>query len=380
MSMENINRYIKGNIKKKLEANKVVVLYGPRRVGKTTLVKDILKDVKEDYLFLNGEVSGVQKWLSSREPEIYRQYIGSNRLLVIDEAQKIDSIGANLKIIVDEIEGIKVLATGSSSFELANQVGEPLVGRKWQFTLYPFSQLELNAKENRFETDSNLESRLIYGSYPDVIRSVANEDRKDVLNDIVDSYLYRDLLELDEIKKSQKIIDILKNLAFQIGKEVSLQELSNKCDLNLRTVEKYLDLLEKAFVIKRVNGFSRNLRKEISKMSRYYFLDNGVRNAIIQNFNTFDLRDDVGMLWENYLFMERIKRNEYKKNSANIYFWRTYDQKEIDLIEERDGRLFGYEFKYGQTKKDNPPAGWLETYGNASFEVINRGNYLDFIT
>ncbi len=380
MSMENINRYIKGNIKKKLEANKVVVLYGPRRVGKTTLVKDILKDVKEDYLFLNGEVSGVQKWLSSRDPEIYRQYIGSNRLLVIDEAQKIDSIGANLKIIVDEIEGIKVLATGSSSFELANQVGEPLVGRKWQFTLYPFSQLELNAKENRFETDSNLESRLIYGSYPDVIRSVANEDRKDVLNDIVDSYLYRDLLELDEIKKSQKIIDILKNLAFQIGKEVSLQELSNKCDLNLRTVEKYLDLLEKAFVIKRVNGFSRNLRKEISKMSRYYFLDNGVRNAIIQNFNTFDLRDDVGMLWENYLFMERIKRNEYKKNSANIYFWRTYDQKEIDLIEERDGRLFGYEFKYGQTKKDNPPAGWLETYGNASFEVINRGNYLDFIT
>jgi len=377
--MAKITRYIKENIIKKLQANKVVVLYGPRRIGKTTLVKDILEDIKEEYLFLNGENNSVQKWLSSQELDVLKRYIGNYKFVIIDEAQKIDKIGLNLKIIVDHIDDIKILATGSSSFELANQVGEPLVGRKWQFTLYPIAQLELQKEENLSETENNLDLRLIYGVYPDVVTATSNENRKDVLNDIVDSYLYRDLLEFDEIKKSQKIIDILKNLAFQIGKEVSLQELASAVSLNLRTVEKYLDLLEKTFVIKRVYGFSRNLRKEITKMSRFYFFDNGVRNAIIQNFNTIDLRNDVGELWENYIFMERLKRNEYKKIGANIYFWRTYDQKEIDLIEEREGKLFGYEFKYNEKKKTNAPVGWLDTYSNAEFRVINRNNYLDFI-
>lgn len=377
--MQNINRYIKDSIISKIQPGKVVILYGPRRVGKTTLVKDILKDVREQYLLLNGENKSVQSWLSSQEIGVFKQYIGNYKLLVIDEAQKVDRIGLNLKIIVDQIDGIKVLATGSSSFELANQVGEPLVGRKWQFTLYSIAQLELQKQENKFETDNNLDLRLIYGAYPDVVKSASNQEKKDILNDVVDSYLYRDLLELDGVKKSQKIVDILKNLAFQIGKEVSLQELATAVSLNLRTVEKYLDLLEKAFVIKRVYGFSRNLRKEITKMSRFYFFDNGIRNAIIQNFNSLDLRNDIGDLWENYLFMERLKRNEYKKISANIYFWRTYDQKEIDLIEERDGKLFGYEFKYNSHKEVSPPSGWLETYENAEFEVINKGNYLDFI-
>ena len=373
-----INRYIKKDILKKLQPNKAVVLYGPRQVGKTTLVKEILKDFKkEDYLFLNGENKSVQKWLSSQEVDILKQYIGNYKLLVKDEAQKVDKIGLNLKLIVDHFKDIKVLATGSSSFELANQVGEPLVGRKWQFTLFPISQLELAEYENRGETENKLESKIIYGAYPDVVKIDIFKEKQDILNEIVDSYLYQDLLEFNEIKKSQKIIDILKNLAFQIGSEVSLQELGNAVSLNIRTVEKYLDLLEKTFVIKRVNGFSRNLRKEVSKMSKYYFFDNGVRNAIIQNFNSLDLRNDVGQLWENYLFMERLKRNEYKNIKSNIYFWRTYDKKEIDLIEEREGKLFGYEFKYNKTAK--APKAWKETYPEASFEVINKDNYLDFL-
>jgi len=377
--MLKIDRYIKNNIVKKLQPNKVVVLYGPRQVGKTTLVKEILENVKGKYLFLNGENKSVQKWMSSQEVDIFRQYLGDNKLLVIDEAQKIPNIGLNLKLIVDHFDGIKVLATGSSSFELANQVGEPLVGRKWQFTLYPISQLELRNYENRDETDNKLESKLIYGSYPDVVKADSFSQKRDILNEIVDSYLYRDLLEFNEIKKSQKIIDILKNIAFQIGGEVSLQELGNAVSLNMRTVEKYLDLLEKTFVVKRVYGFSRNLRKEITKMSKFYFFDNGVRNAIIQNFNSLDLRNDIGQLWENYLFMERLKRNEYKKIRSNIYFWRTYDKREIDLIEEREGKLFGFEFKYSENKKVKVPKGWLETYKEAEFEAINKSNYLDFI-
>ena len=374
-----IERFIKQNIIEKLQPNKVVALYGPRQAGKTTLIKKILENINEKYLFLNGENRSAQKWMSSQEIDILKQYIGDNKLVVIDEAQKIEHIGINLKLIVDNIDNIKILATGSSSFELANQIGEPLVGRKWQFFLFPISQLEMQKYENRFETENNFHLRLIYGYYPDVVNAKSNKEKDEILDEIVDSYLYRDLLEFDEIKKSQKIIDILKLLAFQIGKEVSLQELSNSVGLNLRTIEKYLDLLEKAFVIKRVNGFSRNLRKEIAKMSRFYFLDNGIRNAIIKNFNSIDLRNDVGQLWENYVFMERMKRNEYKRVRSNIYFWRTYDQKEIDLIEEREGKLFGYEFKYSATQKIKSPKEWLETYKNSEFKIINKDNYLDFI-
>ena len=374
-----IERFIKQNIIEKLQPNKVVALYGPRQAGKTTLIKKILENINEKYLFLNGENRSAQKWMSSQEIDILKQYIGDNKLVVIDEAQKIEHIGINLKLIVDNIDNIKILATGSSSFELANQIGEPLVGRKWQFFLFPISQLEMQKYENRFETENNFHLRLIYGYYPDVVNAKSNKEKDEILDEIVDSYLYRDLLEFDEIKKSQKIIDILKLLAFQIGKEVSLQELSNSVGLNLRTIEKYLDLLEKAFVIKRVNGFSRNLRKEIAKMSRFYFLDNGIRNAIIKNFNSIDLRNDVGQLWENYVFMERMKRNEYKRVRSNIYFWRTYDQKEIDLIEEREGKLFGYEFKYSATQKIKSPKEWLETYKNSEFKIIHKDNYLDFI-
>ena len=374
-----IPRHIISEMIKKLEPGKVAVLYGPRRVGKTTLVKEILKELNEPNMFISGEDRDVRTWLSSESISTLKQHLGDVKLLVIDEAQKIEHIGLNLKIIVDSIPDIRIIATGSSSFELAHQVGEPLVGRKWQYTLYPIAQIELQKIEALHETKARLSERLIFGSYPEIITATNKETKREILDGIVDNYLYRDLMTFDEIRKSQKIINILKHIAFQIGQEVSLQEVANSVDLSMRTVEKYLDLLEKVFVIKRVYGFSRNLRKEITKTSRFYFYDNGVRNAIIHNFNDLETRNDIGQLWENFIFMERMKKREYEKISANVYFWRTWEQQEIDIVEERDGKLFGYKVKWNHLEKVKPQKLWAETYKESSFEVINRENFLSFV-
>ena len=374
-----IPRAIESNILKRLQPNKVVVIYGPRQVGKTTLLHHILPHLKNNVLFLSGEDRFVQSWLSSRSIETLKENIRKKRILIVDEAQKVPGIGINLKLTVDHIQGIRVIATGSSSFELARQVGEPLVGRKWQFYLYPIAQLELNPLEAPFETQSRLESRLIYGAYPEVITTPDIILKRDLLHSIVDGYLFRDILELNGIRKPRKIIDVLKLLAFQIGNEVSLSEVGNNVNLDLRTIERYLDLLEKAFVIRKVDGFSRNLRKEITKSSRYYFFDNGIRNALINNFNDVKTRNDTGRLWENYLFMERIKKLDYQNISANRYFWRTYTQQEIDLVEEKEGKLFGYEFKWGR-KQGKIPTEWRRAYPDAEYTTINQDNYSDFIT
>jgi predicted AAA+ superfamily ATPase len=375
----NIPRAIQSSILRKLQPNKVVVIYGPRQVGKTTLLHHVLPQLKEDYLFLSGEDRTVQPWLASQSIEKLKENVGKNKILIIDEAQKVPEIGLNLKLIVDHIKGIKVLATGSSSFELAHQVGEPLMGRKWQFYLYPIAQLEMNQLEAPYQTKTRLESRLIYGGYPEVITTKDAALKRELLNSIVDSYLYRDILELNGIRKPRKIIDVLKMLAFQIGSEVSLSELGNNVNLDLRTIERYLDLLEKVFVIRKADGFSRNLRKEITKNSRYYFFDSGIRNALINNFNDLKTRNDVGQLWENYLFMERIKKQHYQNIHVNRYFWRTYTQQEIDLVEEREGKLFGYEFKWGRRQGRHPPE-WRKAYPEAEYRTINQDNYLDFIT
>lgn len=376
---KHIDRFVKSDIIQHLSPNKVVVIYGAKQVGKTTLIKEIIKEVNKPHMFISGEDMDVQDWLSSQSVSTLKKYIGDKKFLIIDEAQKVDQIGINLKLIVDHIEDIKIIATGSSSFELAHQVGEPLVGRKWQYNLYSIAQLELSKMEDIHITKANLEDRLIYGSYPNVITAVGIEEKQRTIKEITTSYLYKDTLAFSGIKKSDKIHSLLKKIAFQIGKEVSLNELGNSLDLDSRTVENYLDILEKAFVIKRVSGFSRNLRKEITKNSRFYFLDNGVRNAVIGNFNALDSRDDVGQIWENYLFIERMKKREYKKIYANQYFWRTWDRKEVDLVEERDGKLFGYELTWNEKKTKKAPKDWLGVYDNAFYEVIHRDNYLDFI-
>lgn len=373
-----IHRIIQSQIENRMVPGKAVILLGPRQVGKTTLLKDILAKETAPFLFVSGEDRATQAWLGSQRIETLRQNIGQHSLLVVDEAQHVPLVGLNLKLIVDHLPQVRVLATGSSSLDLSSQTGEPLVGRKWEFELYPISQLELAATEAPFETAERLSQRLIYGSYPEVITTLGLADKRDVLNGIVNGYLYKDLLMFEEIRKSKKITEILSLLAFQIGSPVSMHEISRSIGMNIRTVEKYLDLLEKVFVIKRLGSYSRNLRKEISKGAKYYFWDNGIRNAVINNFNELALRNDVGALWENYLITERLKKQRYTKIFSNNFFWRTYDQKEVDFVEERDGRLYGVEFKWSKPSP-KPPSLWLETYPEASFESIHRDNYLPFI-
>lgn len=367
------------NLKKLISPNKVVVIYGPRRCGKTTLLNKFLETTDQKFLFVSGEDIDIREYLSSQSIIRLKSFVGSNKLLIIDEAQKIKNIGVNLKLIVDHLPGVSIIATGSSAFDLAQNIGEPLTGRKYTLKLFPLAQLEIARIEAPHETAANLENRLIFGSYPEVILAKGNNDRERYLKEIAGSYLYKDILELDGLKHSDKIVRILQLLAFQIGKEVSLSELGTQLSMSKNTVERYLDLLEKTFVIYKLSGFSRNLRKEISKSSRFYFCDNGIRNVLINNFNTLNLRNDIGQLWENYIITERIKKQEYEELRPNNYFWRTYDQKEIDWVEEREGKLFGYEIKW-KSAKIKPPSDWLKTYKEAVFEVVDENNYLKFIS
>lgn len=368
------------NLSKWLKPGKVFVIYGPRRCGKTTLIKEFLKEYKSKYLFVTGEDITVRDPLSSQSIEQLKAFIGEYRLLIIDEAQKIPQIGLNLKLIVDHIPDITVIATGSAAFDLASQVGEPLTGRKYTFRLFPLAQLEIQATEHSAQTQARLEQRLLYGSYPEVVTMTSNEEREYYLRELVNSNLYKDILELDGLRHSDKLLRLLQLLAFQIGNEVSMPELGRQLDISKHTVERYLDLLEKAFVIFRVGGFSRNLRKEVSKSARYYFFDVGVRNTVIDNYNALPLRNDVGMLWENYVIVERIKRQEYIGPQGHHFFWRTYDQQEIDWIEEYSGQLHAFEIKWNSRKTPKVPPAWSTSYPAAKYEVISRNNYLDFIT
>lgn len=366
------------NLQQLVTPGKVVVVYGARRVGKTTLVKKYLEAVDENVLFVSGDDVVVRQYLESQSISKLRDFVGDHSLLVVDEAQYVEKIGLNLKLIVDHIPTVQIIATGSSSFELAKDVGEPLTGRKSILTLFPLAQMEISNIEKRHETQANLESRLIYGSYPEVVIMRSNTGREEYLREIISSYLFKDILALEGIRYANKLVRLLQLLAFQIGKEVSLAELGSQLAMSKNTVERYLDLLEKVFVLYRLRGFSRNLRKEITKNQRYYFFDTGIRNAVIQNFNPIAIRNDLGELWENYVITERLKKREYLRQPGNTYFWRTYDKKEIDLVEEREGKLFGYEMKWGDIPA-KPPKDWHANYPGASFEVIHRDNYLRFI-
>ncbi len=365
---------------KKLRPNKVLVILGARRVGKTLLIKEFLKEANESVLQLNGEDVNDAALLKERSVANYSRLLNGITLLAIDEAQHIEGIGLILKLIVDSIEGIKVVITGSSMFDLQNQVGEPLVGRKQTLYLYPLAQLEFQQKENFKQTTELLEERLLFGGYPEITHYNDWQEKQDYLNEIVSAYLLRDILMYQEVKSAEKIRNLLRLLAFQLGKEVSVQELGQQLGLAKNTVNRYLDLLSKVFVIYKVEGFSRNLRKEITKSSRWYFYDNGIRNALINNFSRLSERNDVGDLWENYLVMERVKKQAYQKMGVQNYFWRTYDQQEIDWVETEGDLLRGFEFKWNPNKKVKVPGAWGSTYKEASFEVIHPKNYLDFIT
>jgi uncharacterized protein len=365
---------------RKLLPNKVLILLGARRVGKTDLIKNYLETIPvETYLHLNGEDKNNANLLKERSVNNYSRLLANVNLLVIDEAQNIPDIGMILKLIVDSIEGIKIIATGSSVFDLSNNLGEPLVGRKNTLYLFPLSQMEFAEKENYKQTTEKLEQRLIFGSYPELEQYDDWENKEDYIAEIINSYLLKDILIFDGIKHSDKIYDLLRLIAFQIGQEVSLQELATQLQMSKNTVANYLDLLSKVFVLFKVEGFSRNLRKEIVKSSRWYFYDNGIRNGIINNFNKIENRNDIGGLWENYLASERIKKQHYKKTRVNNYFWRTYDQQELDWLEEIGDNLAGFEFKWNENRKVKIPTAFAKAYPEATFEVINKQNYLDFI-
>ncbi|MDD4189998.1 MAG: ATP-binding protein [Mangrovibacterium sp.] len=376
--MEPVKRLLQDRITARIEPNKAVLIFGARRVGKTVLMRQLVKDFAGKTMLLNGEDYNTLALLEERSVANYRHLLEGVDLLAIDEAQNIPEIGSKLKLIVDEIEGVRVIASGSSSFDLLNKAGEPLVGRSTQFHLTPFSQKEIAQTETTLETRQNLESRLIYGSYPEVV-TIDNFERKtDYLRDIVGAYLLKDILSIDGLKNSGKMKELLRLIAFQTGNEVSYDELGKQLGMSKNTVEKYLDLLSKVFVVYRLGAYARNLRKEVTKAGKWYFYDNGIRNAIIGNFNPLSIRQDTGAVWENYLIGERMKANHNAGLGKEFYFWRTYDRQEIDLIEESPDSLTALEFKWGNKKPDVPGI-FKEAYPNATFDVVNKDNYLNYI-
>ena len=361
-----------------LQKGKVNLLYGPRRAGKSSLIDKLIKDRVEKTYHGNGDDIKLQLLLSSQDQTRILTAFQDYELIFIDEAQQIKNIGWGLKILIDNLPETLIIATGSSSFRLSSQVGEPLTGRSIINRLFPISILELKQNFGGMHIIQNLENYLIYGTYPEVLDINNREQKIDYLMQLMNSYLLKDVLELEQIRNSNQLFHLLKLIAYQIGKDVSHSELANSLEISKHTVRRYLDILEKAFIIKRIGAFSSNLRKEITKSNRYYFYDNGIRNALISNFNLIDQRNDIGQLWENFMVMERLKKQHYNKIYCNNYFWRTYDQKEVDLIEERDGKLYGFEFKWN-ARKQKIQKTFLETYPNSSIEVINNENFLEFV-
>lgn len=373
-----IDRHIFSDIVEKIQNdNKIIILYGARQVGKTSLVKKIIEKLNLKTLELNADIDQTAKAFARQDFDLMNSIVEGYELLVIDEAQKIDNIGVNLKILYDQKPELKIIATGSSSFELANKIAEPLTGRKWTYDLYPVSFLELKDQFNDYELKNFLEERMIYGSYPEIFKYTNRQDKRKYLLELSTAYLYKDVLELGTVKHSKKIHDLLKLLSFQIGSEVSLSELGQKLEMATETVDRYIDLLEKSFVLFRLSGFSRNLRNEVTKKQKIYFYDLGVRNIVIDNLKGLEDRNDVGALFENFLISERYKRNRYLNGFESSYFWRLTTGAEIDYIEEGDGELYAYEFKYGK-KQVRAPKSWRENYGD-NFLLVNKDSFMSFV-
>ena len=375
-----IPRYIEKQVVERLnDSNKIVILYGARQVGKTTLIKKILNGREQRILEINADERKYQEVLSSQDLNQLQRLVAGYDLLFIDEAQRIPNVGLNLKILHDNIQELKIIVTGSSSLELANKISEPLTGRTWTFRLFPISILEWAELLNPFEIDQRLNEFLTFGMYPEVFKYKNDLDKMDYLKELTQSFLYKDLLDLSQIKNSGKIYDLLKLLAYQIGSTVSYNELGKKLGLSTDTVISYIDLLEKVFIIFRLPGFSRNLRKEITKNKKVYFYDVGVRNALIEEFSSPEKRPDIGHLWENFIISERIKRNLYQRAHTNHYFWRTYTGAELDFVEQSTGMLLGTEIKWAK-KNAKAPKTWLESYSESDFRCINMENYFEYLT
>ena len=357
--------------------NKVIILYGARQVGKTTLANDLL-DQYPGSLYLNCERQLVWDLLSTRNPERIKEYLGDVKLVVFDEAQKSPHIGLVLKLLIDTYPKIQYLATGSSSFELSDQVAEPLTGRNVKFIMYPISLTEISMNYNRLQVDDMLESLLRFGSYPDIIGRSESQKLK-LLDELTGDYLFRDVLRFENIRRPEVLVNLLKAVSLQLGNEVSFRELSNLLKIAVDTVQRYMHLLEKSFVLFSLPSFSRNMRNEISRGRKYYFYDTGIRNSLLQNFSILANRGDIGSLWENFCMIERIKYNQAVGRRVNMYFWRTYQQKEIDLIEEHEGKLEAFEFKWSPKANHKPPAGFLNAYPESNYKVITRENYREFL-
>lgn len=380
--MKQITRIIQKQVENDLFKGKAIVIYGPRQVGKTTLVKQIISRSSTPSTYLNCDEPDIRAQLANQTSTQLRNFIGQTKLVIFDEAQRVKNIGLSLKLIIDTFPEIQVIATGSSSFELANQVAEPLTGRTYQHTLFPLSFSEIKNQLGLTDTVRNLQDHLRFGSYPEIITQTSQTEKQRLLYLLKTNYLITDILQHQNIKGPELLYQLLQALALQIGQEVSLNELASLLEIDKNTVKRYLNLLEKTFIIFKLTAFSRNLRAEINKKYKIYFQDTGLRNALINNFNPLALRNDTGQLWENYLISERLKTNAYAKKYPNLYFWRTYDQKELDLIEESDGKLNGYEFKWGDKGKikNSTQKLFTTTYPNSKLTLVIQTNYPEFIS
>jgi len=372
-----ITRIITNEIKADLFKGKAIVITGPRRVGKTTMIKEIESTAKKKTLFLNCDEPDIRPMLEDVTSTQLKFLIGDNKLVLIDEAQRVKNIGITLKLFVDNFKDIQVIASGSSALELANEINEPLTGRKREYHLFPLSTAEMVKHTSVLEEKRILGQRLVYGFYPDIINNP--DEAEESLLELSSNYLYKDILSIESIRKPALLEKLLVALALQMGNEVSLNELGQLLNSDPKTIESYINLLEKCFVIFQLSSFSRNLRNEIKKGKKIYFYDNGIRNAIIKNFNPPELRQDIGGLWENFLVAERMKANAYSKRYVNNYFWRTHLQQEIDLIEETGGKLFAWEFKWNERIRAGIPSSFLNAYPESTGQLINKKNYMDFV-
>ncbi len=367
-------RYLKEEIEKRIGTGKAIVVMGPRQVGKTTLIETILQD--KDYLLLDGDDTKTRSLLSEPNTEQIRSILGKHRYVFIDEAQRIKGSGLTMKIITDRFKDVQLFASGSSSFDLSSQINEPLTGRKWEYHLFPVSWEEYEEQHGYLYSEQQLENRLLFGFYPDVLNHPGDEIF--ILKNLVNSYLYKDILSFANIKKPEVLEKLVRALALQTGSEVNYSELAQLLRIDKNTIAKYIDILQKGYIIFKLESFSRNLRNEIKRNKKIYFYDNGIRNMIVGNFDSLELRTDVGALWENFLISERIKQIEYKQSLARTYFWRTKQQQEVDFVEEKSGKIVGYEFKWSSRKKTKLPKTFVKAY-DAESKIIDRENFREFV-